>query len=205
MTVAIIITLCSLLLLAYVFDFTSARTKVPSVVLLLLLGWGMRLLSPLVNITIPDLTPLLPVFGTVGLILIVLEGSLELEFNKTKAPLIKKSFIVAFVPMFALAFLLAYLFQYFGQVSFKQGLINAVPLCVISSAIAIPSVKSLAKPNKEFVIYESSLSDIIGVLFFNFMVLNETIGWQSFGHFGLELLIITSISFVATVHYDHGN
>ncbi|MEO6167884.1 MAG: hypothetical protein ABIO46_09330 [Chitinophagales bacterium] len=199
MTIAVIITICSLLLVAYVFDLTSGKTKVPSVILLLLLGFVARQLSQLLEINVPDLTPLLPIFGTIGLILIVLEGSLELEFNKTKAPLIKKSFIASLLPLFALAFLLSFLFQRFGQASFKDSLTNAIPLCVISSAIAIPSVKSLSPFNKEFIIYESSLSDIIGVLFFNFVVLNDSIGFDSFGHFGLQLLIITVVSFIATI------
>ena len=99
---------------------------------------------------VPDLTSILPIFGTVGLILIVLEGSLELEFNKSKASLIKKSFITAFFPMAFLAILLSILFQYFGQYSFRDSLINAIPFCIISSAIAIPSVKSLSTFNKEF-------------------------------------------------------
>lgn len=199
MTTAIIITICLLLLLAYVFDLTSAKTKVPSVILLLLLGFGMRQLSEFIGIKIPNLTSLLPILGTIGLILIVLEGSLELELNKSKATLIIKSFLVALLPMLALAFLLSFLFQYFGHYSFKQSLTNAIPLCVISSAIAIPSVKSLTPFNKEFVIYESSLSDILGVLFFNFIALNSSFGLSSFGYFGLELVIITIISFVATI------
>ena len=48
-------------------------------------------------------------------------------------------------------------------------------------------------------IYESSLSDILGVLFFNFLALNHTIDTNSFGYFGLELLIITVVSFIATI------
>ncbi|MEP6647385.1 MAG: sodium:proton antiporter [Saprospiraceae bacterium] len=199
MTTAIIITICTLLLLAYVFDLTAARTKVPSVILLLSLGFLVQRLFQLLEFSVPDLTPLLPVFGTIGLILIVLEGSLELEFNKSKAPLIKKSFVASLFPMLALAFLLSFLFQYFGLSSFRNSLINAIPLCIISSAIAIPSVKSLSPFNKEFVIYESSLSDILGVLFFNFVVLNDSFGFQSFGHFGLELLLIAVVSFVATI------
>lgn len=199
MTTAIIITVCLLLLLAYVFDLTSSKTKVPSVILLLLLGFGMRQLSEFIGIKIPDLTSLLPILGTIGLILIVLEGSLELELNKSKATLIKKSFFVALLPMLTLAFLLSFLFQYFGHYSFKQSLTNAIPLCVISSAIAIPSVKSLNSFNKEFVIYESSLSDILGVLFFNFIALNSSFGLSSFGYFGLEIVIISIISFVATI------
>lgn len=199
MTIQIIITICILLLLAYVFDLTSAKTKVPSVILLLLLGFAVRQVSGFFEISVPDLSPLLPVFGTVGLILIVLEGSLELEFNKTKAPLIKKSLVAALLPMLVLAFLLSFLFQHFGEASFKNSLTNAIPLCIISSAIAIPSVKTLTTFNKEFVIYESSLSDILGVLFFNFVALNNSFGLDSFVHFGLQLLMITVVSFVATI------
>lgn len=76
---------------------------------------------------------------------------------------------------------------------------NAIPFCVISSAIAIPSVRNLSSHNKEFVIYESSLSDILGVLLFNFLALNETIDRFSFGNFALQLLIITVVSFIATI------
>lgn len=199
MTTAIIITICLLLLWAYVFDLTSAKTKVPSVILLLLLGFGMKQFSDFVGIKIPDLTSLLPIFGTIGLILIVLEGSLELELNKSKASLIKKSFIVSLFPMIALAFILSFFLHYFGLSSFKDSLTNSIPFCVISSAIAIPSVKSLSPFNKEFVIYESSLSDILGVLFFNFIALNTSFGFSSFGYFGLQLVIITIISFVATL------
>jgi Kef-type K+ transport system membrane component KefB len=199
MTTTIIITLCTLLLIAYIFDITSSKTKVPSVVFLLLLGWLVQQASVLFKIRIPDLTPLLPVLGTIGLILIVLEGSLELELKKSKIPLIKKSFFVALVPLFALAFLLAFLFHYFSGASFKDCMTNAIPLCVISSAIAIPSVKGLARPDREFVIYESSFSDILGVLAFNFVALNSTIGAETVGVFLLQLLIIAVISFVATL------
>lgn len=199
MTIAIIITICTLLILAYIFDLTASKTKVPSVIFLLLLGFAVQNLSSFFKIEIPDLTSLLPILGTVGLILIVLEGSLELEFNKSKAPLIKTSFFASLFPMVALALVLSFLFQYFGQISFKESLINAIPLCIISSAIAIPSVKSLSSYNKEFIIYESSFSDIIGVLLFTFIAFNDSFGFATFGYFGLQLVIITVISFVATI------
>ena len=199
MTSAIIITFCSLLLIAYLFDLTSEKTKIPSVILLLLLGWAVKQITLILKISLPDFASILPVFGTVGLILIVLEGVLELELNKSKFGLIKKSFLGALLPIFALAFLLAGLFHYCGGFSFKQSLTNAIPFCVISSSIAIPSVKNLSPSIKEFVIYESSLSDILGVLFFNFIALNKTIDLSSFGDFILQLAIITVISFVATI------
>ncbi len=199
MPIAIIITICSLLLLAYLFDISSALTKIPSVILLLLTGWLVRQLTFLFAIQIPDLNPLLPIFGTIGLILIVLEGSLELQLNKTKVPVIKKSFLIALLSMVVLAFVLAYTFQYYEYISFKTALLNAIPFCVISSAIAIPSVRNLTAGNKEFVIYESSLSDILGVLFFNFIAMNEIINAQSFAHFGFSILIVIVGSFVSVL------
>lgn len=199
MTVTIIITFCILLLIAYVFDLTSSKTKIPSVILLLVLGWAVRQLTLLLNIHLPDFSPILPVLGTIGLILIVLEGSLELELNKSKFGLIKKSFLGASIPMITLAFLLAFAFRYFGHFGLKDSLTNAIPFCIISSAIAIPSVRNLSSQNKEFVIYESSLSDILGVLIFNFLALNSTIDGHSIGHFALQLLIITIVSFIATI------
>lgn len=198
MTLAIII-ICCLLLIAYLFDLSAGLTKIPSVILLLLLGWGVRQITDYFSVSIPDLSSILPPLGTIGLILIVLDGSLELNLNKSKLPMIKKSFWGAFLSMIIVAFITAFFIQYIGGGSFKNNLVNVIPLCVISSAIAIPSVAHLSANNKEFIIYESSLSDIFGVLFFNFIALNNEINGQSFFHFGLQLIGMILISLAATV------
>ncbi|MCB9015418.1 MAG: cation:proton antiporter [Lentimicrobiaceae bacterium] len=199
MTTTIIITFCLLLLIAYLFDLSASKTRIPSVILLLILGWVLRQMSVFFEIKIPDLTTILPVFGTIGLILIVLEASLELELDKSKVLLIKQSLLGALLPMFALTLILTYLFYHIGNYSFRNSLINAIPFSVISSAVAIPSVRNLAKSLKEFIIYESSFSDIAGVIFFNFIALNVSFGLASFVNFGLQLLVIILISFVATI------
>ena len=199
MTATLIIIICIIFLIAYFFDLTSSRTRIPAVILLLLLGWGIKQVTVFFQIEIPNLTSILPVLGTIGLILIVLEGSLELELNKKKLPVIGKSLILALLPMFILSLILALLFMHFGQYSFRHSLINAIPLCIISSAIAIPSVKGLSKSNREFVIYESSLSDIFGIIIFNFIAINGIINTQSYLHFALQILIIIIVSFVATI------
>ncbi len=196
---AIIITICSLLLLAYLFDISSAFTKIPSVILLLLLGMLVRVATGFIAIRMPDLNPLLPILGTIGLILIVLEGSLELELDKSKAKVIRKSFLTALIPILVLAAILALVFNLSQGVSYRAGLINSLPFCVISSAIAIPSVRNLLSADREFVIYESSLSDIFGVLIFNFIMLNEVYNISSFGYFGFQILIIIIISFFSVV------
>ena len=199
MTTTIIISLCVLLILAYLFDLSASKTRVPSVILLLLCGWGVKQLLRTFNVALPDISPLLPVLGTVGLILIVLEGSLELELNKSKIALVKKSALVAIIPMIGLSFFLAFLFNYYQGIAFKDAFINAVPFAVISSAIAIPSVKSLSNYNKEFVIYESSLSDIFGVVLFNFVAFNAVIDFSAFLTFFVQIIIVLLGSFISTI------
>jgi len=199
MTITIIITICVLLLLAYVFDLSSTKTKIPAAILLLALGYAVKQASIYFDIAIPNLVPILPILGTIGLILIVLEGSLELELNQSKLPIIAKSSVIALIPMIISSFVLAFAFQYYGNTTLKIGLVNAIPFAIISSAIAIPSSRNLLAKNKEFITYESSLSDIFGVLFFNFIVLNESIGSKSLGFFMLKLIIMLVVSFLATL------
>ncbi len=199
MDTSITITICALLLIAYLFDLSASKTKIPSVILLLLLGLIVKEITHLIHLRLPDLFPVLPVLGTIGLILIVLDGSLELELNKSKYRLVVKTFVGSLLPMLGCAFVIAWLLHYFGHGTFKNCLVNAIPFCVISSAIAIPSVRMLDASIREFVIYESSFSDILGVLFFNFISLNEHYDFVSFGNFGLELIVMIIVSFIATV------
>jgi potassium/hydrogen antiporter len=198
MTVGIIITLCTLVLLAYVFDFTSAKTKIPSVILLLALGYIVKQLSSFFGVVLFNLSSILPVLGTIGLILIVLEGALELELDKGKLPLVGKTVWVALVPILVLSFGIALTIHYMAGYNLQQCLANAVPLAIISSSIAIPATRNFTAGQREFVIYESSISDILGVILFNFIALHTTFGVMSFVLFFVELVIIVLISFVAT-------
>ena len=197
MTITIIIILCTLLLLAYVFDISSPLTKIPSVILLLVLGWLFRNALDFLDVVPPDLNVLLPILGTIGLILIVLEGALEVELNKSKIQVIKKASLMAILTLIGLALAIGYIIHDRETVPFRIALLNAIPFCVISSSIAIPSVKNLPQKNKEFVIYESSLSDIFGVLLFNFVAVNQIIQAKTLGSFFIQLLLMLSISFVS--------
>lgn len=199
MTITIIIVIAVLLLLAYIFDLTSSFTRIPSVILLLFLGWGCRVIVDFFSIKIPDLNPLLPIFGTLGLILIVLEGALELDFNKTKLKLIGKTFSASIISIFTLAFIISYAFQYYSGAGFYQCLINALPVSTISSSVAISSARNLDAVNKEYVMYESSLSDILGVLIFNFVLTNNNYNLHAFGQFGIQMVIICIISLISTL------
>lgn len=195
----LVVAVCVLLVLAYVFEITVSRTRIPSVILFLILGWSAAQVAKWSSFEVPDLSQSLPVLGTIGLILIVLEGALELEVKRSKWPLIGKSLFLALMPMLVLSIGMAFVFQYFSGVGFKQSLLNALPLSVISSAIAIPSARYLPSSQKEIVTYESSLSDIFGVLLFNFVSVNNHVGFQSVSIFVLDVVVMLLVSVLSIV------
>ncbi|WP_460514144.1 cation:proton antiporter domain-containing protein [Cyclobacterium sediminis] len=199
MTLPIIIVLCALMLFAYFFDITSARTKIPPVILLFAMGWAANQAAGFLDLDIPDLTTVLPFLGTIGLVLIVLEGALELDFDTSKLSFVGKTVLVAIIPVIVISLGLAYAIQYFSDVAFKTALLNAIPFAIISSAIAIPSVQNLRAVNREFVTYESSVSDIFGVLLFNFLLEKKIMNAKTLGLFFGEIVMILIVTFFATI------
>ncbi|MBW7887312.1 MAG: cation:proton antiporter [Bacteroidetes bacterium] len=198
MTTTIIVTFCILILLSYSFDISGKKTRIPGVILLLTLGMLIRWISSFFGIIIPNIQPLIPVLGTIGLILIVLEGSLDLGITADKFPLIRSTLLSAFA-LFALCTLIFSAgFMLLFHASFLHSLVNAIPLSIISSTVAISSVANLDEEKREFVIYESSFSDILGVLFFNYFTINNEFTVATGGQFIIQLLLILVISFGAS-------
>ena len=52
------------------------------------------------------------------------------------------------------------------NLDFETSLLFTIPLSVLSSAIIIPSLEGLSEYKKEFMIYESTFSDILGIVAF---------------------------------------
>jgi Kef-type K+ transport system membrane component KefB len=192
----ILIILSSLVIFSYLFDLIAKQFKIPSVILLLLSGIGLRYLAAWLELPIVDFEPILPLVGTIGLILIVLEGALELKLEREKSTLIKSSLASAFFILILTTTGIACFYYYMLGADFKTCFLNAAPLGVISSAIAIPSAASLPVARKDFIVYESSLSDIFGIILFNFLLANETIGLASFVQLGWQTILILVLSAV---------
>lgn len=199
MAETVIIAICVLLLLSYFFDITTKFTKIPSVILLLGVGWIINQISGLSGLNIPDLNIILPILGTLGLILIVLEGSLELELNSSKKSLVMRTLLISSASVIVMSFIFAGWLHYEWDMPFRDGLINVIPFCIISSSIAIPSAINLTSAKREFIIYESSLSDIIGVVFFNFATFGTAITLTGGIHFIGQFLLMIIISVVASL------
>ncbi len=199
MTQEILITISVLIILSYLFDIAAKWVKIPSVILLLGSGVFIKVLWDAVGLPAYDVKPILELFGTVGLILIVLEGALDLSLTKDKLPLINRSLISASVFLIIASIAIAYLIQYYFACDWKTAWINAIPLAVISSAVAIPSAVNFMNKPKEFIVYESSFSDIIGIMVFNFALMNDAGSPMSFLKFGTDTLLIILISVISSI------
>jgi len=198
MTTYIILALCILIILSYIFDISSKYSKVPGVILLIALGIGIQLLGQYTKIQMPNLKPVLPVIGTLGLILIILEASLDLKLQKRKKVLIVKSISSAFVLFAVFTAVFSFiLVQFFGY-SLRDSIFNGIPLGIISSAVAIPSAVFLNSDQKEFVVYESSFSDIFGILLFDFMLIGQATIIGGIVNFVASTAITLAIAIVTT-------
>jgi NhaP-type Na+/H+ and K+/H+ antiporter len=193
-TYTTLIILSGLVIFSYLFDLIAGKTKIPSVILLLFLGIGLKQLVDYFGLLKINFAPVLPALGTLGLILIVFEGALELKYSKSKNAIIKKSFLSALTILLTTAVLITGAFYYISGENIYRCFVNAIPFCVVSSAIAIPSASGMSKDKKEFIIYESSFSDILTVILFNFMINNERIGFSSFAKLGVELVLILCVA-----------
>tara|TARA_Y100000590_G_scaffold423283_1_gene529025 strand:- start:9814 stop:11100 length:1287 start_codon:yes stop_codon:yes gene_type:complete len=170
-TLTILFVLPLLIIFSYLFDSYARKTKFPAVILLMLTGIIIRVISNLYGFNdFSFLDNLVPVIGTIGLILIVLEGALELEISIEKLPVILKGFFAAFIILVVNIFALTFVFNEILGMNYTNSVIYSIPLSIISSAVAIPSASSLLNHQKEFVIYESTFSDILGIMIFNYAI-----------------------------------
>lgn len=160
------------LLLAFAVERVSALLRIPSVIVLVGLGFIAKPLLGVLGYRLDGVNVLVPVLGAVGLILIVLEGAFDIELRRDRLPLACRAFGMALAGLlFYTAVFAALAMLVLGWPLFTA-LLLAVPFAIISSAVAIPSSQSQPGTVREFVVYESSISDILGVLLF-FAVMNS--------------------------------
>lgn len=166
-----IIIACSVMvILSFFFGEISRKTSVPSVLMLIAFGIGLKLVMEKMAFPEYDFLPVLGVLGIVGLIMIVLEAALELKLEREKLGMILKAMGIALVGLVGSAYVAAViLHQMVPGMTMGIAWLYATPLSILSSAIIIPSVSSLNKDKREFHIYESTFSDIFGIMMFYFL------------------------------------
>tara|TARA_B110000046_G_scaffold152474_1_gene161650 strand:- start:25061 stop:26392 length:1332 start_codon:yes stop_codon:yes gene_type:complete len=159
------------ILLSFLFSEIAKKTNIPAVLMLITLGVFVQYLFKYIGISDINFFSILEVLGIVGLIMIVLEAALELELKKEKIGVIFKSLFIALLGLIGAVFVSAFILYFLiGDISWLQSLLYATPISILSSAIIIPSVGNLTESKKEFHIYESTFSDILGIMLFYFLL-----------------------------------
>lgn len=193
-TEEVLIVICSLVVLSYIFSIVTRFIRVPSVLLLLFAGIGFRALADAYDFAIVFSDQLTESLGVVGLIMIVLEAGLDLKVDKSKLKLIRNSFFSALFIFGISAVLLTFILEFWLKEPLSKCLVYAIPLSIMSSSIIIPSIHHLSEQKKEFLVYEASFSDIIGIIIFNYFTAPDILSWSSAGAFGLNTIVSVILS-----------
>jgi NhaP-type Na+/H+ or K+/H+ antiporter len=207
----LIIALSSVIVLSFFFNIISKKTNIPSVLMLIVLGICIKLVMNMTELRDKDLgiDSLLEILGNIGLVMIVLEAALDLKLERKKAGLLLRSLAVSSVSLAGSIVLIGALFYYiFPGADYYTCLIYAVPLSIMSSAIIIPSVGGLRGEKKEFMVYDSTFSDILGIMVFYFMLGEEgTVGGTSFGgivsNLGVTILMSIIVAYGLVYIFQH--
>ncbi len=191
-----IIAICLLVILSYLFNLISRRTGIPSVLLLLLSGIGVRETLVFNNISVEVAPQMVEIFGILGLIMIILEAGLDLQLGKKKIKLIRNAFFSGLIILVLSSIAISSFLYFYLKEDFILCLIYALPLSVVSSAIVIPSISHLDEHKKEFLVYETSFSDILGIIFFNYLIAGNLLKGSNISWFFGSLIISIVLSIV---------
>ena len=201
-TYHLIIIFSTTIIISYFFNLYAKKSGIPAVLLLIGLGITINYSLRFSGFTKPDLLPVLSVLGVIGLILIVLEASLDLDLVKEKVGLIIKSFVVALIGLGGTAYLSAIAINLLMGVEMLNALLCAIPLSILGSAVILPSIDDVEEEKREFMIYESTFSDILGIIgFYGVLTMvgsnsNESISIGVFSNLILTIVFSIIISYI---------
>ena len=189
------------IIISYFFNLYAKKSGIPAVLLLIGLGIVINYSLRFSGFTKPNLLPILAVLGVVGLILIVLEAALDLELVKEKVGLIIKSFVVALIGLIGTSYLSAIAINFLMGVEMLTALLYAIPLSILGSAVILPSIDDVEGERREFMIYESTFSDILGIIgFYSVLTMASS---SSSGGVSVELFsnLILTVVFSVIISY----
>ncbi len=194
-TYLFLIVFCLILIGSFFFNYIQKRLHISAVILLLLSGVVLQLALP--TFSMPD--AYLKIFGTLGLLIIVLEAVVDLEVHGHNYKMFLMALGVSIVIVVLTSALIAGGFMLAYNLSLHSAIIYAIPLSIVSSAIVIPSLSNLEGVAKEFLILESIFSDIIGVLLFNFLISSNEINLVNISKFSMNFTFMLVLSLAITI------
>lgn len=192
----LIIVLSLSVLISYGFDLFSSRFQIPSVLLLLLMGVLARQVTTYIGVTVPYVDTILPTLGTLGLILIVLEGALDLELEADKLEIVRRTLLASLLSVAGATVLIAGMFYLLLNDSFFHCLITALPFSILSSSVVVSATMNLTGNQREFMVYESAFAATLGVLAYNFLLLSQESVLGAVWSFLRDTLIMALLSLI---------
>lgn len=196
----ILILLSSLLIGSFFYNFLLDRFQIPPVLLLITTGIILKAVSELVYgqaLTFPRES--LALFGTLGLITIVLEAVLDLKIAQHNYRKVAFALLGATLTIIISVLAITFLIYAAYPVDLRIAFVYATPLSIVSSAIVIPSIAKLTPQLKEFLVFESIFSDIVGVLAFNFLTLVDFNNLYTLGEFSFSLVSMLVLSAAVSI------
>ncbi len=190
----LIIVLSLSVLISYAFDLFSSRFKTPSVLLLLLLGIVTRQVTEYADVQVPYVNTILPTLGTLGLILIVLEGGLDLELHIDRLSVLRRTLLASLLAIVGGTLLMAGMLYLLLNDSFYHCLIAALPFSIISSTVTIQAIGQLSGGQREYAVYESAFASILGIMAYNFLLLSRESVLGAVWLFTRDTLVMALIS-----------
>jgi Kef-type K+ transport system membrane component KefB len=195
----ILILLGGVIVLSYLFSIISNYIKIPSVLLLLFAGILLRQIATANGWQLPVSSKTIEFFGAIGLVMIVLEAGLDLRLGRGKIKLITNSFFAAFFIFILSAGAVSAALYFLLHEPVRSCIVYAIPLSIMSSSIVIPSLHQLSGTKKEFLVYEASFSDIIGIIMFNYFTASEILTVHAVGSFFLSIMIAAVLSVIFSI------
>lgn len=192
----IIIAVCLLVIASYLYNLLSRKTGIPSVLLLLLSGIVAREFLIYNKIPVTIAPQVVEIFGILGLIMIILEAGLDLRISRNKISLVRNAFLSAIIILIISSIACSALLYFYLQEDYINCLIYALPLSVVSSAIVIPSISHLDETKKEFLVFETSFSDIVGIILFNYLIAGNLLKGTNITWFFGSMVLAIALSFI---------
>jgi len=192
----LLIFLSLLVVVSYLFEIISARLRLPTVLFMLGGGIALRYFSDAYSLTEIPVQKFLPFVGTLGLILIVLDGALELKLSNDDWPRLRRILLTSSAITLSSILLFTIGFMNFFQVDFTKAFINSIPFSIISSAIAIPAANRFRLKVRDFTVYDSTLADIIGILLINAALIPDFPNIFTGVHIVWETIKIITVSII---------
>ena len=192
----LIIVLSLSVLISYGFDLFSSRFKTPSVLLLLLLGMLTRQATQYFDVQVLYVNAILPTLGTLGLILIVLEGGLDLELHTDRLSVLRRTLLASLLAIVGGTLLMAGMLYLLLNDSFYHCLIAALPFSIISSTVTVQRVDQLSGGQREYAVYESAFASILGIMAYNFLLLSRDSVMSAVWLFARDTFFMAIISLI---------